>query len=200
MSSQNPVGVFVKSPRVGHVKTRLGESIGMRNAAEFYAVGLGWLFRRMHDSNLSFIIFFDPPDHEQRLRRMYRLDEDTTMVPQEGEDLGERMYNALCWMDEHSPGPPVIMGSDSPDLPTEWIKNAIDYLAEHRLVIGPARDGGYYLIGCRRPRRNLFEEIDWSTSGVLDQTLDKARSTGLSPRLLPEWQDIDTLEDLMARI
>lgn len=200
MAQANPVGVFMKSPRVGSVKTRLGESIGMRNAAEFYAVAVAWLFRRLRVAKRPFLIFYDPPEDEERIRRLYRLDSDQTMVPQSGEDLGERMYNALCWMREHADGPPVIIGSDAPDLPTEWITEGQQKLRDHRLVLGPAQDGGYYLIGARSPTRTIFDGVNWSTSDVLNQTIDRARDHGWSPYLLPPWRDIDTIDDLMERL
>jgi rSAM/selenodomain-associated transferase 1 len=197
--TSSAVGVFMKWPEVGAVKTRLGESIGMRNAAEFYAVCLGWFLRRLEAAELPFVIFYDPPDKAEDIRRFYRLDDDRTLVAQEGDDLGEKMYHALEWMDAEVDGPSVIVGSDSPDLPTEWIREGLDALTRCPMVLGPCQDGGYYLVGSDEPRYALFDGVDWSTSDVLKQTLSRARDCGFSPYMLPRWRDIDTVEDLMAR-
>lgn len=196
----SPVGMFMKAPRVGDVKTRLGESIGMRNAAEFYAVAVGWLLWRLESAGVPTILFYDPPEAEDEIRRLYNLDTDRRLIQQEGDDLGERMYHALDFMEQSVEGPPIIIGSDSPDLPTGWIIEGTDALDHNQMVLGPARDGGFYLIGHQSPSPDLFDGIEWSTSTVLRETVRRAKRDGIHPYMLPRWRDIDTIDDLMARI
>jgi rSAM/selenodomain-associated transferase 1 len=121
-------------------------------------------------------------------------------LPQEGADLGERMANAFDFSFAAGYGPVLLRGSDTPDLPASIIYEAQEALAREKadLVLGPAADGGYYLIGLSQPAPRLFEDIAWSTPGVLDATLQLATGMGLTVHLLPGWRDIDTPEDLLA--
>src|SRR5262249_40111558 len=91
----------------------------------------------------------------------------------------------------------AIMNSDSPTLPPEYLKQTFDLLAQpgDRVVLGPADDGGYYLIGLKHPHRPLFDGVTWSTNLVLNQTLERARQIGLDVALLPEWYDVDGASD-----
>ena len=91
----------------------------------------------------------------------------------------------------------VLIGSDSPTLPSEFVRDAFKKLETVDGVVGPARDGGYYLIGLRRPCPELFAGIAWSEPDVLQQTLSRARQAGLDLQLLREWYDVDELEDLL---
>lgn len=201
MNSAKPVvGVLFKVPEEARVKTRLGERIGMRNAAELYALGLGWLFARMRRGQVRHVLFYDPPEKIDRLRELYGSFGEPDLVSQEGKDLGKRMQNALKYLRERFTDPPVLIGSDSPDLPLGRLKRAASALDENDLVLGPARDGGYYLIGTRRPIDPLFENISWSEPTVLETTLERARTHGLSVGLLDYWTDVDTLEDLIEKM
>jgi glycosyltransferase A (GT-A) superfamily protein (DUF2064 family) len=91
----------------------------------------------------------------------------------------------------------VIIGSDSPGLPSRYLEEALDRLAHADIVLGPSRDGGYYLIGLSKSLRpQIFQNVSWSTNRVLDQTLEAAKNAGSSVELLPEYFDIDTFDDL----
>jgi glycosyltransferase A (GT-A) superfamily protein (DUF2064 family) len=92
----------------------------------------------------------------------------------------------------------VIIGTDSPDLPISYLEEAFHLLAERgaEVVFGPCRDGGYYLVGMKRVHAELFREVSWSTGKVLEESLRKAESAGLTAALLPLWHDVDTMEDL----
>ena len=113
-------------------------------------------------------------------------------MPQSGDDLGCRMraiVEARAGVDR---GGVILIGSDLPTLPAAYIQSAVESLREGSdLVLGPTEDGGYYLIGLARPASGLFEGIAWSTLTVLEQTLERARSAGLEPDLLPFWYDVD---------
>jgi hypothetical protein len=115
------------------------------------------------------------------------------VIAQRGADLGERM--ACTFEDVFRLGAEsvVVIGSDLPDLPVRLVEGAFAALRRRQdgVVLGPAADGGYYLIGMNRLHRSLFREIDWSTGDVLAQTLEAARARSLDVRLLDIWRDVD---------
>ena len=208
------IGVFARVPRAGAVKTRLAWSIGPGQAAELYAAFLGdtveicrrvcphgtWLFVAPEDAPE------DAPEGGSATDPGAELDpsapgppSDFALPPervraQEGADLGERMARALETMLAH--GPAVVVGSDAPDLPEHFLEAAFESLVARDLVLGPTADGGYYLVGTRRPVGALFKGIAWSTPEVLGQTRAAAAALGLSTALLPLWRDVDVAEDL----
>ena len=94
----------------------------------------------------------------------------------------------------------LIIGTDAPTLPLDHVKQALTRLEQHDLVLGPALDGGYYLIGLKRPIQALFHDIPWSTDQVLKRTQEQAAKAGLTVALLEPWRDVDTLDDLQALI
>lgn len=113
---------------------------------------------------------------------------------QSGQDLGQRMFQALASaLDSHPSA--ILAGGDIPQLSPEILTEGIQQLQRHDLVIGPASDGGYYLIGMKRPEPRLFKDIAWSTASVCEQTLAKARVLRLSAHILPTLQDVDEAED-----
>jgi rSAM/selenodomain-associated transferase 1 len=115
---------------------------------------------------------------------------------QVGQDLGLRMYNAM--RDEIALGSRrvVLIGCDSPDLPPEYVRQAVHVLEAVPFVLGPSEDGGYYLIGASRLMREPFEGVQWGSSSVLANTLDILRENDVRFFLLPAWYDIDRPEDL----
>jgi rSAM/selenodomain-associated transferase 1 len=115
---------------------------------------------------------------------------------QTGNDLGDKMKNAFATVFGNRNKKLVIIGTDCPDLNASVIMNAYVYLEDHDIVIGPASDGGYYLLGMKKLHPRLFEKIDWSTEKVLAQTLKICESSNLSTFLLPELSDIDDENDL----
>ncbi|MBE9528955.1 MAG: glycosyltransferase [Proteobacteria bacterium] len=132
------------------------------------------------------------------------------IIEQHGDGLGERIANLFIFLFEAGFTSVVVIGSDSPDLPMERIETAVALLSSseqksQQVVVGPAVDGGYYLIGMNggvtggldEPQRELFKEIPWSTSEVLETTLKRAASAALEVTLIDEWHDIDTPEDLI---
>jgi hypothetical protein len=125
------------------------------------------------------------------------LDPHAGLVEQEGSGLGERIKNLFKLLFERGYNKVAVVGSDSPDLPIEYIREAFGLLDETTgLVLGPALDGGYYLVALQVLFPALFDGIDWSTPEVLAQTLERARGGSIGYRLLRPWHDIDTAEDL----
>jgi rSAM/selenodomain-associated transferase 1 len=115
---------------------------------------------------------------------------------QVGASLGERLDHLLTEALTNGSQRAVVMDSDSPTLPAEYISQAFDQLTDADVVIGPTRDGGYYLIGMKQPQPHLLREVQMSTPHVLADTLTLAESTGLAVSLLPTWYDVDTIADL----
>lgn len=196
----NVVGVFVKIPELGRVKTRLGRDVGTKAATSFYAGCVGWLLKRLADSSFRPVVFYTPPSEEDKLRRLYGGLPELDFYSQRGENLGQKMYYALSDLRDRYEGPPMIIGSDTPLLPLDYLRQAIKSLRSHDVVLGPAEDGGYYLVGMNQPRRDLFFDMKWSHSGVLEETLNRIKGLSLAHTTLPEYNDIDIVEDLRDHI
>lgn len=212
MNDPNPVpinnlGVFLKSPEAGSVKTRLGASIGMQAAAHVYRSFCADLFETLLAlDEIRVWVFFEPSDAEESCHEIFEdvgsIPEDWRWIAQSDGDLGARMLAAFTRM-LASGGPAVLIGTDLPTLPKERLDAAFVALKSTPAVFGPALDGGYYLLGLSAAvpmvaRSRLFCEIAWSTSEVLSASLTRLRESGLDFQLLPRERDIDTLEDLIA--
>jgi len=182
--------VFQKNEVLGRVKTRLASGMGDLRALEIY--------RHLIQSTYSVL--------EDVLAPVWTYYSDfipETVNPppiaksfvQEGHDLGERMANAFARSFESGMEKVVLIGTDCPTLQSQHLNQAFEALTHSDLVLGPATDGGYYLIGMKRKADYLFEGIAWSTAEVLSQTLAVATAHGLHFTLLDELSDIDTQED-----
>ncbi|MBF0385471.1 MAG: TIGR04282 family arsenosugar biosynthesis glycosyltransferase, partial [Candidatus Omnitrophica bacterium] len=121
---------------------------------------------------------------------------DHTFYKQQGSSLGQRLYNAFVFARDQGAAKTVIIGSDAPDLPLSYIKTAFRKLSSYDVIFGPSRDGGYYLVGLKMPLRNIFQNIEWSSSEVLNQSLAKAKKAKKNVYLLKPWQDVDCCDDL----
>jgi len=120
------------------------------------------------------------------------------LVPQRGRDLGERMGHVFIQLFAEAFQEIIMIGTDAPDLPAEFVVEAFSALADHDAVLGPACDGGYYLIGFRRGvfSPQLLDGLPWSTPEIFVQQLKRLREQNLQVYILPPWQDVDTLADL----
>jgi rSAM/selenodomain-associated transferase 1 len=181
--------VFQKNEVLGKVKTRLAASVGKKRALEIYLQLLAKTYLALRDISVSITTYFsefipDNPIHTAENK-----------VVQVGHDLGERMKNAFAENFESGVEKVVLIGTDCPGLEGAHLIRAFEALDQSDLVLGPAQDGGYYLIGIKRRADFLFEGITWSTEWVLSQTLALAAAQGLHTSLLPVLEDIDTLED-----
>jgi rSAM/selenodomain-associated transferase 1 len=181
--------VFQKNAIQGKVKTRLASGMGDLRALEIY--------KHLMQSTYSVL------EHVEAPVWTYFSDfiPETVNPPiaksfvQEGQDLGERMANAFARSFESGMEKVVLIGTDCPTLQPQHLNQAFEALTHSDLVLGPATDGGYYLIAMKRKADYLFEGISWSTSEVLSQTLAVATAHGLHFTLLDELSDIDTRED-----
>lgn len=194
------IGLFAKFPEPGQVKTRLGRDVGMETAARFYEESLAWMILRLKQSEFPFRLFYTPFDSGNQFREQYDLLEEVPCHPQKGDDLGERMLNAVRLLDKKYSGPSLIVGSDSPDFPLKYLKQARETLIEQDVVFGPAQDGGYYLIGMNEPQPVLFEDMEWSHPDVLQNSIQRAREASLETDTVPVWTDYDRVDDLEKRL
>ena len=147
-------------------------------------------------SNVRLALAYSPEGAEKTFEAI--LPCPMIFFPQQGADLGQRLANIFEKLCGEGYDQVHIINSDSPDMPCTLIRESTRLLgmAQIDLVLGPCADGGYYLIGLKKPAPQLFQEIPWSTDRVLALTLERARTLGLSCGLLEPWYDIDTCEDL----
>ncbi len=174
--------IFVKNPDSVPVKTRLAKSTGKEFAVKIYKKFIVDTINAVKEVNSPHFIFSYPDKFNE------------ISIMQEGKDLGERMYNAFKFAFNKNFKKAIIIGSDIPHIKPDTLIEASNKLDFHDYVIGPAIDGGYYLIGIKKEnlKKEVFENINWSTSEVLNQTLKKLKNF----YLLEENYDIDSLSDL----
>jgi len=204
VSKSDRVVLFLKSFQAGHVKTRLAARVGDRGALKVYTAMVADLLTRLEplrDVLVPYVDTFqvdtlaDPIDYPPVVSSWLSRG---LLKVQRGEDLGERMSNAFREVFAAGAERAVLIGSDIPQINSDLLKGYLVALRMFPMVLGPAADGGYYLIGFEREHfdASVFRGIEWSTERVLDQTLDKARSRRLPIHIGAELQDVDTAEDL----
>ena len=195
-SQKNCLLFFVKYPQKGQVKTRLSAELDEDITVELYRNFILDLLSMLKRLEVQLQICFSPADSQKKFEEW--LGTQYFYVPQQGDDLGQRMKNAFIHAFDQGFQRAVIIGSDSPDLPGGLINEAFLYLETHDAVIGPSIDGGYYLIGFSKAAflPEAFEGIEWSTDLVLRKTLSILEKAELKSCQLPVWSDVDTLNDL----
>ena len=191
------LAVMAKAPRAGKVKTRLSPPLTPEQAA-----ALNVRFLRDTTESLSTIpgtaglICYTPVGDESLFAGL--LPVTFALVPQRSEAFGERLLAAAQDILAIGYGAVCLIDSDSPTVPAAAFRQAVEALAKpgDRVVLGPSDDGGYYLIGLKLPHAEPFERINWSTSSVLEETLERCREAGLEVVLLPTWYDVDDAQTL----
>lgn len=187
---ENLIIIFARNPKLGKVKTRLAKTIGDFAALETYKILMKHTANVVEKSNAEKIVFYSEYiDHNDVWAKIK-----CKKVKQSEGDLGEKMQTAFEYAFELGYKKIVIIGSDVYSLKTEHIDSAFTQLETHDVVIGPAHDGGYYLLGLNFIIPELFEQKKWGTSSVLENTL--ADLNELNVTLLEPLNDIDTYEDL----
>jgi uncharacterized protein len=208
------LAVMTKAPQPGRVKTRLVPPLTPEEAAE-----LNKCFLRDTATAISSVCSSRPASktqsehagasHSEAARSargvaVYTpvgaestyndiLPTGFSLLPQRGDKFGERLYSAIEDLFKYGFESVCLIDSDSPTVPAENFAEAVELLSanEDRVVLGPSDDGGYYLIGVKKPHRQLFEQIDWSTERVLNQTMQRATEIGTEVRVLPTGYDVD---------
>jgi rSAM/selenodomain-associated transferase 1 len=184
--------IFSKNPVKGRVKTRLASAIGEEEALQVYETLRTHTEKIAAAVNAPRHIFYSDVIPENDIL----LSGGAPGYLQEGRDLGERMHRAFLHGFSEGFGLIVLIGTDCLELTTVLIEEAFRCLAGEEVVIGPARDGGYYLIGLKRAFPELFLDREWSTPNVLYNTIRTLREHGTGHMLLPALSDIDTIDDL----
>jgi rSAM/selenodomain-associated transferase 1 len=187
--------VFAKAPRPGRVKTRLHAVLTPGDCAALHARLVRLTLDKLTRTRLCPVELWCAPDCGDAFFRDCRHDYALDLREQSGDDLGQRMHNALRRSLETCDAA-VLVGTDCPSLSRADIDTACgQLLAGTDVVLGPASDGGYYLVGLRQPRRALFSGIAWGRGEVLAQTLARAHQQALQVHLLPRRDDLDTPAD-----
>lgn len=201
------LAVMTKAPLAGTSKTRLTPLL-----TEYEAAKLSACFLRDTCNNITSICLdgtsegiavYTPVGAEACFDGL--LPSSFGLVGQRGNSFGDRLFYAADDLISLGYDSLCLIDSDSPTLPQAFLQAAVSALARRgdRMVLGPAKDGGYYLIGLKKTHRHVFEDIDWSTSRVLAQTIERAKEIKLPVTLLPVWFDVDdaaTLRDLCNQL
>jgi uncharacterized protein len=191
MNKKQCLIIFVRYPELGQVKTRIGNQIGNGKTLAIYNELLSHTFGIVaHLQCKKYIFAIGPPDIP------LNLDFEHQVMQQKGNDIGERMQNSFNQMFREGFSKIVLIGSDIYELTTAIITDAFHKLDEVECTIGPANDGGYYLLGLAREIPSIFDDIMWSSEHTLDQTIRQINLKGLTYQLLPKLNDVDTLEDI----
>jgi rSAM/selenodomain-associated transferase 1 len=184
--------VFQKNPELGKVKTRLAVSMGQETALDIYLKLIG------HTKTI-----IDPISAEKQIWYSSWVEHDDNWdladynkFTQRGEGLGNRMMHSFdfAFKDPNNKRV-IIIGTDCVEITTAIINDAFESLETHDFVIGPANDGGYYLLGMNSYYPNVFEGVEWSTATVCNTTIEKIKSLNKSVHLLPTLSDVDNEED-----
>lgn len=189
---------FARCPRQGKVKTRLARRLGDHTALELYRNFILDMAHTLAATAYDSAVFVTPARDTAAMARW--LGRRFAYYPQQGEDLGERMKNAFTAAFKEGYESCILIGSDLPDLPGTILDRAFQALTDHDAVIGPSRDGGYYLVGFRRETMvpAIFQHIRWGTDTVFSETMAIFRQQPTDVSILQERQDIDEAADLLA--
>ncbi|MCO6457696.1 MAG: TIGR04282 family arsenosugar biosynthesis glycosyltransferase [Pirellulaceae bacterium] len=203
--------MFAKFWAPGQVKTRLAAHIGPAAASRLYRTFLTTLLWRFHRIGGQRVLVYSPGDRRaafemlatgrlagphRPLARQSATAGDWRLAPQGAGDLGQRMRRYFQRTFSQGVRRAVLIGSDSPTLPTRYVLRAFELLRSHDVVLGPCGDGGYYLIGARDRVPPVFDDMPWSTPQVWPRTVERLASGGWSLAQLAPWYDIDDLEGL----
>ena len=188
--------LMVKNPELGKAKTRLAATIGEEGALKWYLYLLNHTREITRQVSAKRYLFYSsfvdendewsPDEYEKQVQR--------------GDDLGQRMYNAFHHVFTQGHRRVIIIGSDCLDLRVHHLNDAFAALQKDDFVVGPAEDGGYYLLGMRRLTKRVFLEKAWSTEEVLPATLADFKALGKTWHELPVLSDVDREEDLFRSL
>ncbi|MFC3414626.1 TIGR04282 family arsenosugar biosynthesis glycosyltransferase [Algoriphagus hitonicola] len=182
--------IFQKNAELGKVKTRLAKDVGDEIALQIYHQLCAFTHEVCRQVSVDKYLYFS-----RFISEIHFSDSSYFFRVQRGGDLGERMSNAFEDLFKNDYEKILIIGTDCPEISSHLLEEAFSLLDKSEVVIGPAEDGGYYLLGMRRFFPQLFQNISWSTSEVVKQTKNRLESGKISYQLLPVHTDIDTLED-----
>lgn len=185
--------IMAKVPISGNVKTRLQDVISPEKCAELAAAFLKDTVNKAKSVCKNTIIAFFPPSEKAELAKILP---DEKIIEQTGENLGERMFNAFEFAFSQKSDAVVMLGTDSPTFPADFIEQAFEFLElETDAVLGKTDDGGFYLIGLRVLPREIFENVAWSSAETFEQVYRNISNLNLHLREVPSWYDVDETQD-----
>lgn len=198
-SKNNAIVIMAKAPVPNKVKTRLIPPLTPSEASRLYHSFLLDKIKQVKSIGEALpFIAYTPRSCESFFRII--IPPDFSLVIQVGKDLGERLTKVSQGLFAEEIKKVIILDSDTPNLPTDYIREGLARLDEADVVLGPCEDGGYYLIGMRSFIPEIFSGIPWSTAHVTEFTIKKAQMLGLTVSLLPGWYDVDTVKYLKRLI
>ena len=193
------LAVLAKFWAPGQVKTRLAAVIGDRAAAELHQQFVETTLARMASQGDERWLAATPDEAVPQFAHLVgEMTGHWSVVPQQPGDLGDRMLRLFANGFGAGQERVVLVGADSPDLPTSLVEDAFQRLRDCPVVIGPSADGGYYLIGAARDVPPIFDHMPWSTSSLGECTIRRLTKAGIGFSLLPPWRDVDDHADLVA--
>ncbi len=188
--------LFLKYPEKGAVKTRIAKALGDDFTLKLYTCFVADILEISRNIDADTFILYSLTDNAKNKGWFGKAGH--VCLPQKGADIGRRMHNAFRDICSQGYQKVVLIGSDVPDLPASYIEKAFQGLTDHELVLGPSIDGGYYLIALRDDTvaYGIFNDVPWSTSQVLQRTLENIHQLNITYSMLPSWSDIDEVDDL----
>lgn len=194
------LALFLAYPEPGTVKSHLAEALGAERAARFYwECALVVMAKALRLKDAAVFVFFTPEERAGEIESLVMArfgGFEGRFIAQRGRTLGERINHALERLKTMGYARQLVLGTDSPTLPQEYLQRAVDELATADAVIGPAWDGGYYLVGLKQPDVRVFANVAWGSGSELGTTFDNLTALGRRATILPRWQDVDTVDDL----
>ena len=189
--------VFTRFPMAGKVKTRLAKNMGNKFAVSFFKACAEHTFMellKVKETGPELFLFCSEENEIEQV--MQWAGNNFNYFSQLGKDLGLKMFNAFDTVFKRGYKKVIIIGTDAPDVSMNILQSAISVLDNYSVVVGPANDGGYYLLGFKSKLIDLFSGIEWSTNSVFDNTIKKLNNSKINYFVLDELIDIDTLDDL----
>ncbi|GCC51913.1 glycosyltransferase [Chryseotalea sanaruensis] len=194
--NSNLLLIFYRNPKLGKVKTRLASTLGNEKALSIYLKLAAHTLNITEGLKADKVVFYSDTVENQD----HWLNEKFKKAPQAGKDLGERMLNAFQYGFDQGYNHICIIGTDCLELNTSIIESAFEALDQQDVVIGPAKDGGYYLLGMKKAHSDFFSNKNWSTQTVMHDTLLDTLHLKASVHLLPLLSDVDVEEDLKGQL
>jgi uncharacterized protein len=203
--AESALVIFAKAPIPGEVKTRLCPPLTPDEAATLHGSFVLDMLERTKLAVAKLQLPFHrylacAPSSELVFFKIMEERQGVRLLDQVGEDLGQRMHGIFSGLFAKGYAQVIIVGTDVPTLPLSVYQEAFSMLGRSDVVLGPALDGGYYLIGLKQPAEQLFTGVPWSTDQVLAVTQQQAKPLGLSVELTTAWRDVDTITDLQSLI
>ena len=186
--------IMAKVPTAGTVKTRLSPFLSAEQCSELAECFLRDTVGKAKILSNELIIAYTPIEKRDVLLAI--LPDEQILIEQKGANLGDKMFHAFEFAFSRNSDAVVMIGTDSPTFPAQFITRAFEMLAETDAVLGGTADGGFYLIGLRKLKKEIFETVEWSSPKTFVQTKRNIENLGLKVSFLPSWYDVDTPDDL----